>query len=516
MARKRLSMRKVKQILRLKWKIKLSNRAISRSVKAGRETVREYIERAKAAGYNRWEQIKDISEEELERKLFPASCTGSKANKNRRVPDWKKIHEELGHKGVTLSLLWQEYMEEEPETAYRYSQFCNLYSNWKSRLPAVMAQTYKGGQYLFVDYAGVTVPWTDLATGEERQAQIFVAALGASSFTYAEAQAGQDLASWINGHVNLFEYIGGVPEIVVPDNLKSGVKSPGYYEPEINPTYDDLATHYGFAVIPARVRKPRDKAKVETAVQVIERWVLAPLRKRQFFSIHEINEAIRPLLEDVNHRQMKHVEKSRQELFMTTDAPALRPLPAHPYEYAERKKARVGINYHVTFNKHYYSVPYNLIKEEVELRVTSSTVEVYHKGQRVASHMRDDRPGFYSTLDVHMPSDHKRRKQEWSPERFSRWARKIGPMTQEVITYLLGSRKHPEQAYRSCLGILKLSDRYGEAALESACDLAASHGMYGYRNIRNILQNQTYKSPEAAPVNVTTSHEHVRGSSYFH
>lgn len=516
MARRRLSMRKVKQILRLKFQAELSDRATARSVRVSRDTVREYVERARVAGLLEWEQISQMAESDLDRVLFPQR-TEEAEGRRYRIPDWKEIHQELRRKGVTRQLLWREYFQEDPATAYKYSQFCNLLSKWRSMLPAEMVQSYKAGEYLFVDYAGLSVPWTDPDTGEEKKAQIFVAALGASSYTYAEAQPGQDLENWINGHVNTFEFIGGVPEIVVPDNLKSGVKSPSYYDPEINPTYDDLSLHYDFAVIPARVKKPRDKAKVETAVQVVERWVLAPLRNRQFFSIHEINQAMWPLLEEINNRQMKHLEKSRRDLYEALDRPALKPLPCHGFEYAERKKARVGINYHVQYDRYYYSVPYTLIKEEVEVRATSNTIEIFHKGQRVASHMRGTTLQKYITCRFHMPSEHQRRCQKWSPERFVRWAGKIGSKTRKMITHLLGSRRHPEQAYRSCMGILKLADKYNEARLEAACNLAMDNGLHGYRHIRNILKNgldkvQTTEEPRKA----TTNHRNVRGAGYYH
>ena len=513
MARRRLSMRKIKQILRLKLQSELSDRATARSVNVSRDTVHEYIERALAAGLISWEQVSARTEVDLEQLLFPPRVkTGT--SKKLRIPDWGKIHTELSRKGVTRHLLWQEYLQEDPSTAYKYSQFCNLYKEWAGKLPAEMVQTYKGGEYLFLDYSGLTVPWTDKYTGEEKKAQIFVATLGASSYTYAEAQPSQNIESWITGHVNAFDFFGGVPEIVVPDNLKSGVKSPSYYEPDINPTYDDLSLHYGFAIIPARVKKPRDKAKVETAVQVIERWVLAPLRNRQFFSIHEINEAMRPLLAEVNNRQMKHLEKSRKELFETLDLPELRPLPEYAFEYAERKKARVGINYHVCYDKYYYSVPYLLIKEEVEIRATSRTIEIFHKGTRVASHKRGG-PQKYVTSSAHMPDAHKRRSEKWSPERFIRWAGKIGPGTKTVITHLLGSKQHPEQAYRVCIGILKLSDKYSESQLEAACHRAAKYNIYSYKRIKNILKNGLAQEDSFSEPKATRTHQHVRGSRYY-
>ena len=392
-----------------------------------------------------------------------------------------------------------------------------LHLNAPKKLWTYVADAFAVGELAFVDYAGVKVPYINRLTGEVKEASIFVAALGASSYTYAEAQESERLDCWIRGHINAFDYFEGVPEIVVPDNLKTGVKSPCYYEPEINPTYDDLSIHYGFVVIPARVRKPRDKAKVETAVQVVERWVLAPLRKRTFFSIEEINEAIKPLLDNLNRRQMKHVEKSRRELFESVDKPALKPLPQRPYEYAERKTATVNINYHVGFNKHYYSVPYTLVGSKVEIRATATIVEIFYRGQRVASHLRDDTPGQYSTEDSHMPSNHKRRKEKWSPERFIRWAQSIGPQTCQVIKELLGSKRHPEQAYKSCIGVLKLADKYGPQRLEKACTMANESNLCSYRHIKNILKNNMDKaltqcSSKAYPV---FSHEYVRGQHYY-
>ncbi len=514
MAGRRLSMRKIKQILRLKFQAKLIDRATARSVNVSRGTVREYVNRALAADLKNWEDIKGMSDGELERLLFPP-CNSKGTSKGFREPEWEKIHLELSKKGVTRHLLWQEYFQEDPSTAYKYSQFCNLYKKWVSKLPAEMVQTYRGGEYLFVDYAGVTVSWTDRETGEEKKAQVFVAALGASSYIYAEAQPSQNIASWIKGHVNALNYMGGVPEVVVPDNLKSGVKSPSYYEPDINPTYDDLSLHYGFAIIPARVGKPRDKAKVETAVQVVERWVLAPLRNRQFFSIEEINEAMRPLLEEVNNRQMKHLGRSRKELFEALDLPALRPLPGYAFEYAERKKCRVGTNYHVQYDSYYYSVPYTLIKEEVEVRATSKTIEIFHKGLRVASHMRGG-PNRYVTSDSHMPDEHRHRKQKWSPDSFIRWAEQVGPATKKIIIHHLTSKRHPEQIYRVCLGILKLSDKYSEKRLESACSWALSHNIYSYKRIHNILKNRMDKSHTQSVLKATRCHQHIRGSMYYH
>jgi transposase len=508
-------MRKVKQILRLKLEVGMSNRAISRACNVGRETIRDYLIRFQESGLT-WPEVAQMDEADVEQLLFTNS--GSKGCSSKKVaPCWASIHEESKKKGVTLRLLWEEYYQSDPASAYSYSQFCNLYKQWKKKLSPVMVQNYKAGELAFVDYAGVKVPYINRLSGEVKEASIFVAALGASSYTYAEAQESERLDCWIRGHINAFEHFQGVPEIVVPDNLKTGVKSPCYYEPEINPAYDDLSIHYGFVVIPARVKSPRDKAKVETAVQVVERWVLAPVRKRTFFSVDEINEAIKPLLENLNNRQMKHLGRTRRQLFEAIDQPALKPLPQRPYEYAERKTATVAINYHVGFNKHYYSVPYTLVGSKVEIRATATTVEIFHRGQRVASHLRDDTPGRYTTEDSHMPSNHKRRKERWSPERFIRWAQSIGPQTCEVIKELLGSKRHPEQAYKSCMGVLKLADKYTLHRLENACRSANESNLCSYRHIRNILKNNmdktlTQSSFKAYPV---FSHEYVRGQHYY-
>jgi len=516
MARRRLSMRKVKQILRLKMEAGLSNRAIARAYKVGRETIRDYLIRAHEAGVG-WEQLCEMDEGSIEELLFPTGGSKRSGRDNKVNPPWRSIHEEYKRKGVTLRLLWEEYYQSAPENAYCYSQFCNIYKGWRKKLSPVMVQSYKGGEVVFVDYAGVSVPYVNRFTGEIKDASVFVAALGASSFTCAEAQESQQLPCWISGHINAFDYFGGVPEIAVPDNLKSGVKSPCYYEPEINPVYEDLSIHYGFVVIPARVKKARDKAKVETAVQVVERWVLAPLRKRTFFGVDEINEAMKPLLENVNNKVMKHLERSRRQLFDSIDRPALRPLPQRPYEYAERKMATVNINYHVSFNKHYYSVPYSLVNSQVEIRVTSKTVEIFHRGQRVASHLRDDTPGKYTTDDSHMPSNHRRRKEKWSPGRFIRWAHSIGPQTAQVINAVLGSKRHPEQAYKSCIGVLKLAEKYSPERLESACRRANELDLCSYRHIKNILKNNMDKAAgdSSAEGFSALNHKHVRGQGYY-
>jgi len=424
------------------------------------------------------------------------------------------VHTELRRKSVTLRLLWVEYREVHPD-GYGYSQFCALYRRWAKCLNPSMRMPHKAGEKFFVDYAGQTVSVVNPATGEIRQAQIFVAVLGASSYTYAEAQWSQDLPNWIGGHVRAFSFFGGVPEILIPDNLKTGVKNPCRYEPDINPTYHDLAQHYGTAVIPARVRKPKDKAKVEVGVQVVERWILARLRNRRFFGLADLNRAIRELLNELNNRLMRHLGKSRRELFETLDQPALRPLPGLPYEFAIWKKARVHIDYHIEFDKHYYSVPYTLVRKEVFLRATERTVEVFYKHRRVASHTRSRDRGRYTTLPEHMSPAH-RKYCEWSPDRFLRWAEKIGPCTAQLVKAVLISRKHPQQAYRSCLGILRLGKRYTDERLEAACRRALPAGIRSYKGIKNILDTKLDQiQPEEPTTAALTTHANIRGQSYY-
>jgi len=513
MPQERLTMRKIHEVLRLKWECGLSNRAIGRSCSLHHSTVGEYLRRTEEAGLS-WPLPEDLDEDALYERLFPKPARSSP--KNIPEPDWSEVHTELRRKGVTLRLLWVEYREAHPD-GYGYSQFCNLYRRWAKKLKPSMRLTHKAGEKLFVDYAGQTVPVVDRETGEIRQVQIFVAVLGASNYTYVEAHERQTLPNWIGAHVRTFAFLEGVPEIVVPDNLKAGVKHPCRYEPDLNPTYQDMAQHYGIAIIPTRVRKPKDKSKVEVGVLVVERWILARLRNRTFFSLAELNEAIRGLLKEINERLMKHLGQSRRQLFEALDQPALKPLPEQPYEFAVWKKARVNIDYHVEYDKHYYSVPYSLIRQEVEVRATERVIEVYFKRNRVASHLRLAAPGRHSTLPEHMPVSHKEYS-EWSPERFVRWAEKIGPHTVDLVKAVMAARNHPEQGYRSCLGILRLATRYGDDRLEAACKRALPAGIRCYKGIKNILDAKLDRlEPEEEPKPaIGTTHDNIRGESYYH
>lgn len=504
-------MRKIAEVLRLKWACSLTHREIGRSCSISHTTVSEYVKRAEAAGI-KWPLPETLTEDELYRRLFPEKARSAE-QPVKALPDWEKVRKELKKRSVTLRLLWDEYRESHPN-GYGYSQYCELYRGYVKKLDPPMRQNHKAGEKLFVDYVGDTIPIVDTETGESRPAYLFVAVLGASSYTYTEAQITMELPHWIGGHVRAFAFLGGVPQIVVPDNLKQGVKNPCWYDPELNQTYQWMAEHYGVAIIPARVRKPRDKAKVEVGVQVVERWIVAKLRNRTFFSLAELNWAIRPLLEEVNARKMEHLEKSRRELFEELDRPALRPLPEQPYEYATSKIARVNIDYHVDFEKHLYSVPFMLIHEEVRIRASERLVEIYHKSQLdpVAIHPRNYVPGRYSTLTAHMPPKHQKAG-EWNGERLERWASDIGPNTARLIQALLTSRQIPEQAFRSCLGILHLSSQYPRAVMEAACDEAFRAKTLNYRGVKAVLEIlQPVTTPPSASL---PTHENIRGSAYY-
>ena len=506
-------MRKVEEVLRLKYSAGLSPRQIAKAVGIGRTTVSEYLARAEAAGIA-WPLPEGMDAGALERCLFKAP--GQAAKHANAQPDFTTVHRELRRKGVTLFLLWQEYRERYP-AGYSYSRFCERYGAWKGHLDVVMRQCHRAGEKLFVDYAGQAAEVVDRSTGEIRQAQIFVAVLGASSYTYAEATWTQGLCDWIGSHVRALAFLQGVPEIVVPDNLKSAVSKANRYEPDLNPTYQDFASHYGLAVIPARVRKPRDKAKAEGGVLLVERWILARLRHQQFFSLAALNAAIAEWLKVLNARPFKKLAGSRLSHFEAIDRPALRPLPARPYEFAEWRKARVAPNIHIEAEGHYYSVPHTLVKRQLDVRLCATTVEVFHQGRRVAAHVRSFRRGGYSTVKEHMPEAH-RRYLDWTPERLLRWGQKIGAATGAVIETILAARRHPQQAFNACFGVLRLANGFGEQRLEAACVRALSIGTVSYKSIASILEKGLDRRPLPEPEQQTLPLEHanLRGSDYYH
>jgi len=512
MAQERLTLRKIREILRLKQEVGLSNRAIARACKLSNSTVGEYLRRAQQVKIG-WPLPEEMSEDELYQKLFPEAR--EQAGPERPLPDWEEIRRELSRKGVTLRLLWIEYQEKHTN-GYSYTQFCEYYRRW-SKAHALQAHLpRKGGDEMEVDYAGLTVPIVNPETGEVRQAPVFVATLPASSYLYAEVQPNQQACHWINGHVRALEFMGGVPKILRPDNPKTGVKSPCYYEPDLNPTYQEMAEYYGVAVLPARVRKPRDKGNVENGVQNIERWVIAPLRNETFFCEADANRAMKPLLDALNGRKMEHLGKSRRELFEELDQPALRPLPERPYQFATWKKVRVNIDYHVAFEKHFYSVPHTLIHQEVEIKATERMIEIFHKGKQVAVHPRSPVHGRFSTRPEHMPSSH-RFILELDASWLLKQAEAVGPLTAQIITALLHSRPFPEQAYRSCLGVLSLARKYPSPLMETACQRTLQAHLLSYRDLKNELEalsRSSSTSPEqSAPL---PAHENIRGKTYYH
>lgn len=513
MSNPRLSMRKIHEVLRLERETSLSRRQIAKSCGIGRATVSDYIRRFEAAGLT-WPEAASMGEVALEAALFPPPVAVPEAE--RPVPEWSAVHTELKRRGVTLFLLWQEYKLQHPEAGYQYSRFCDLYRDWLGKVDVVMRQDHRAGEKLFVDYAGQTATVVDRHTGEAHQAQVFVAVLGASSYTYAEATWSQGLSDWIGAHVRALAYIGGVPEVVVPDNLRSAVRKAHRYEPDINPTYQDLARHYGLAVVPARVRRPRDKAKAEAGVLLVERWILAVLRNETFFSLPALNRRIGELLTHLNERPFQKRSGSRNTLFEEIDYPALSPLPRNAYEYAEWRKVRVAPNIHVEVEGSYYSVPHALVRKQLDARVTQRCVELLHRGERVASHPRAGAKGHYTTVTEHMPPAHQRHL-EWTPERIVGWARQTGPATAGVVERMLHGRGHPQQAYNACFGLMRLGQGVGNERLEAACQRALTTGAVGYRHIESILTHHLDQQPYAeTPALELPEHGNLRGSDYYH
>ena len=505
-------MRQVREVLRLKHVCGHSGHRIAAMVGVSRYTVAEYLRRAAVVGIT-WPVPDALDDMALERKLFTPPFT---SEPERPQPEWARIHAELRKPSVTLLLLWEEYRAGQPD-GYGYSRFCDLHAAWRGRLSPTMRQIHPAGERLFVDYAGQTVEVIDNATGEVRRAQVFVAVLGASNLTYAEARWTQSLPDWIGCHVGAFASFGGVARQIVCDNLKAGVTAASRYEPGISRTYQDMATHYGTAILPARVRRPRDKAKVEVAVQIVQRWVLARLRNRRFFSLPELNGAIHELIIDLNNRPMRHLGTSRRALFEALERCTLLPMPQTPYAYAEWRRCRAGLDYHVEVYGHFYSVPYRLMREVIEARITDQTIELFHQNNRVACHVRNPRQHRHTTIAEHMPSAH-RRHAEWTPTRLLREAEAIGPSTIALVERILTTKPHPEQGFRACLGILRLVRSYGPARLEAACQRGMDIGARTYGSVQSILRNgldQAYR-PEPVPDELPVQHENIRGSDYYH
>ena len=510
MSQQRLPMRKVRDVLRLK-AVGLGKRKIAASLGISATAVGECLRRAREAGVA-WPLAEEMTDEALEARLYPASVALADVAARRPLPDWPTIHRELKRPGVTLQLLWGEHRAAHPD-GYGYSRFCDLYRAWEKRLSPTMRQTHVAGEKLFVDYAGTTMQVIDGATGEVIEVQLFVAVLGASSYTYAEATWTQGLADWIGSHVRTFAFIGGVTAQTVSDNLKSGITKACFYEPTVNRTYAEMAAHYDTAIVPARPYKPRDKAKVEVAVLVATRWIIAKLRKRTFFSLAELNAAIAIEVAALNARITRHLGASRKALF---EELVLKPLPAEPYTYAEWKECKLGLDYHVEVEKHYYSVPHTLMREKMWVRITARTIEVFHRGKRVAAHVRSSSNRKHTTVREHMPSSH-RRYADWTPEHLKRRAGEIGPNTSALVEIILRERPHPEQGFRASIGIIRLVNAHGRDRLEAACGWALAIGARSYTSVNSILKNNLdRRRPATATDGPAILHSNIRGPGYFH
>jgi transposase len=502
-------MRNIREVLRLVYEVGIAQRAVAQSLNLGQGTVSKYINRAKRAGLT-WPLPAELDEDRrLEDRLYPPPS--ELPSDQRPRPDWAVVHQELRRPSVTLMLLWEEYCDTHTDV-FSYAWFCEHYREWAGRLKPTLRQSHVAGEKLFVDYSGHTMEVIDGLTGEIRKAQIFVAVLGASNLTYVEASFTQSLPDWIASHVRAFAFMGGVARQTVIDNLRAGITRACFHEPEVNRTYADMARHYGTAILPARPYRPRDKAKVEVGVQIVGRWILARLRNRQFFSLGDLNAAIQGLLADLNKRPLRGWGRSRQSLFEELDRPALAPLPSEPYEYAEWKRCRVGLDYHIEIAKHYYSVPYNLLRQQVDARITARTVEIFLRGKRVASHIRSLTPHRPTTVAEHMPSSH-RRYRDWTHDRIRREAAKVGPDTDTLIEVILRSRPHPEQGFRSAIEILSLVKRYGGERVDAACARALLLNARSYTSVAEILKND--KPAASSPDSPTLFHANIRGSGYY-
>ncbi len=519
MPTERLSMRKIKQILQLHYEGKLSRRAIASAANTSYGSVCNYLNRAEKANIV-WPLPDNLDERVLGRLLFPSRSP--KGTRQFSEPDFAQCNHELKRKGVTKLLLWEEYRQVHPDDGYSYAQFCHRYTLWRDQHTYSMRQTHRAGEKLFVDYCGPTVPIVNPDTGECYQAQIFVAVLGASNYTFACASKSQKQADWINAHVNAFEFYGGVPELIIPDNLKSAVRKTNRYKPELNSAYLQMASYYQTAIIPARPYKPKDKAKAEVAVQIVERWILARLRHHHFFTLASLNIAISELLLDLNNRAFKKLPGNRRSQFEQIDQGALKPLPTQRYHYVEIKMVRVHIDYHIEYDKHYYSVPHHLVKQQVEVHASSTLVTIYAYGQRISCHPRSFNQAGHSTLIEHMPQSH-RFLSEWSSARFIQWASDIGSNTKHVVTLLLNKKRHPEQNYRSVLALLSLAKKYDRERLENACARACKINSPTRTSVESILKNGLDKIDvvDSDPVNkqgelALDHHENIRGDKYYH
>ncbi len=514
MSNKRLPMRKLREILRLRLDAKLSLRQINTSLKLSLGVVQKACYKAAEIKLD-WESTEALDDQQLSQLFYPSPVI--KLPTEQQTPNFSDIHRELRRKGVTKYLVWEEYVQQYPDRCYSYSQYCRLYTDWRRKQKRSMRQVHRAGEKLFVDYAGQTMPIINPDTGEVRFAQIFVAVLGASNYTFAEATLSQKLPDWLGSHVRAFEFLGGVPEIIVPDNLKSGVTKACRYDPDVNLAYQQLAFHYKTTIIPARPIKPQDKAKAEVGVQIIERWILARLRHHSFFTLAELNLCIKALLEEVNHKPFKKLDGTRSQWFESLDKPVLKPLPRQAYQYTEIKRVKVNVDYHIQYDKHLYSVPHHLVGEKIELHATVNSITLYFHNKPIANHPRKHHPGM-TTQPLHMPKKHEKHL-KWTPARLMNWAKDIGDEVFEWVKALLQQKQHPEQAYRVCLGLLNMTRSYPSERINKACGIANKHQLYRLKHIKEILISNQDQLPLELPEEsalLPQSHENIRGPESFH
>lgn len=511
MAARKTSMQKIREILRLKLVANLSIRKIASATKSSIGVVQHIISQAHSHQLT-WPLDTNISDKQLQAMLYPSKTSTTLCV----LPDFALMHQELKRKGMTKQLLWEEYAQKVKEQAYSYSQFCRHYLSWLAKQKRSMRQVHVAGEKCFVDYAGPTIPIVDGTTGEIRQAQIFVGTLGASNYTYAEATWTQSSRDWLMSHVRMFEYFGGTPALIVPDNLKSGVKKACYYDPEVNANYQHLAEHYQVAVLPTRPYRPKDKAKVEVAVQVVERWIMARLRHFTFFSLHDLNQTISLLLVDLNERPFKRLPGNRKEAFETLDKPALQALPKHPYQYVDIKQVKVAIDYHVSYEKHLYSVPHEYVGEVVQLHASEKMVFIYYARQLIASHQRHYQSGM-STQANHMPYKH-HVQMKMTPGYIKTKAREIGVSALEWMSACMASKDHVEQSYRTAQGLFSLTKKYTAERIESACKHAHAQRLYQLKHIKSILTSNIDQLPDVGHVQyvLPQHHDNIRGAHTFH
>jgi len=509
MAQERISMRKIKEVLRLHYEAKLSQANIAKVNHISRYTVGQYIMRFAAAGLS-WPLSGEINDTLLESKLFP----GKKDKSRRPALDYGYLLKEIRRPDATLAVLWEEYKQQHPD-GYQYSYFCDLFNAYRGKLNYSMRQEHKAGEKTFLDFGDSPLKIIDRQTGQETRTKIFVSVWGASNYLYAESSLDEKLATWISLNIHALEYYGCCPRAMVPDNLKSAVSKASRYEPDINPTYAEFAEHYGTVIFPARPYRPKDKSRAENGVKLAKRWILFRLRNQTFYSLRELNQAIRVLLDDFNRRLMKKMKKSRRELFELWDKPHALPLTEKRYEYAEWKKAKVQFNYHIAYGNHNYSVPYTFVHKEVDIKATVSLLEVYYHGNRICSHARSYREHGYTTVREHMPERHIKYL-EWTPERIFNYAGKYGPAVQELVQEIMAQRKFPKQAYKACLGIIRLENVYSANRLNLACRRALDYKAYSYRSVENILKNGLDKQVSLSPSpSLNRKHENIRGADYY-